>query len=450
MKRSYRVFVDTNIFIQLRDLATLPWRDLLPDAAEIAIMVARPVVEELDRFKTSPRDRLRKRSRFALGLLDAAAEAPGRELLLRDKPVRISLCIAPRKSLDWSRFPDFDPSSADDRLVAAAAMSGDDAILLSHDRGPRFSAGEIGLAALAPPEVWHLDDEPTEEDQKVARLERQLSAAVSRGAKLAIVFPDAVDAMVIVPQPLLEPLPADLQARLVELVVAANPRAPIKAKLANLYHLYGGLSEGQVMAYDGNYAQYRTAVERYLERIHERLMRHLSLPRLRFEIVNSGSASAARLVAQMDAEGFEILPGPKSIVRAIGTLDLPQPPAVPRPSVELLLERVERSPFPVAGPRDPTEMRWLHQPQSMDHKGSLGCDDFRPGRTYAREIGLRAQGTAAHRFCLAVSANDVAELRTEVGFAAEVPALRAWTDPDILSHLPASVAEVLLSSPVRP
>ena len=69
MKRSYRVFVDTNIFIQLRDLATLPWRDLIPDAAEIAIMVARPVVEELDRFKTSPRDRLRKRSRLALGLL---------------------------------------------------------------------------------------------------------------------------------------------------------------------------------------------------------------------------------------------------------------------------------------------------------------------------------------------------------------------------------------------
>jgi len=256
--------------------------------------------------------------------------------------------------------------------------------------------------------------------------------------------------MVIVPQPLLEPLPADLQARLVELVLAANPRAPIKVKPANLYHLYGGLSEGQIMAYDGDYGQYRTAVERYFERIHERLMRHLSLPRLRFEIVTSGNASAACLVAQMDAEGFEILPGPKSIVRAIGTPDLPQPPAVPRPSVELLLERVERSPFPVSGPRNPTEVRWLHQPQSMEHKGALGCDDFRPGRTYSREIGLRAQGTVARRFSLAVSANDVAEFRTEVGFAAEVPALRAWTDADILSHLPASVAEVLVSSPVRP
>lgn len=42
------VVVDTNCFIQARDLKDLPWREIFPDAARVEVVVVPTVVEELD------------------------------------------------------------------------------------------------------------------------------------------------------------------------------------------------------------------------------------------------------------------------------------------------------------------------------------------------------------------------------------------------------------------
>lgn len=444
MKPSYTVFVDTNVFIQLRDIATLPWKDLLPDASAITIMIARPVVEELDRFKNSSRDRLRKRARLALALVDAAASAPDRKLSLRDKPISIGLCLAPRKSPDWTVFPELDPASADDRLVAAAALFGEGAILLSHDRGPRLSAGEIGLIALAPPDAWHLEDEPTDQQQKIARLERELAAAANRSPNLKICFPDAIDGVVTIFSPILKPLPAELKSLFTSAILAKNPQAQLQARPKSIYHIYGSLSEGQIMEYDGEHAQFRTEVERYFDTLHERMAGILSLPRVRFEVTNEGSVSATQFVVQLMVEGFSLLAGTSDMVREAGSSALPKAPAIPRPQNDMILESLRQPAFPSAKPRDPTRIQWLARPEYAGQHGSYGCDDFRPQRSYLDEVGLKAiRDKAGGRFTVAVSANDVAERAQSVDVIVREPAMSAWTDDCTLAYLPDVVAELL-------
>lgn len=443
MKRNYSVFVDTNVFIQLRDIGSLPWAQLLPDAAEVMIMVARPVVEELDRFKTSPRDRLRKRARLALGLIDAAAEAPDQKLQIKCGSPVISICIAPRTAIDWKSLPHFDPTNADDRLVAAASLHGDEAILLSEDRGPRLSAREIGLVALSPPEDWHLQDEPTEQEQKVSRLEKQLAAASNRSPQIAIKFLDAVDGVVTIEQPILDPLPVKLKQKLVDAVLSQNPRKRLTARPKTIYQPYA-LKDHQVGTYNSDYTQYEHEVAQYFDKLHDRIARIAALPLIRFEVSNSGTLSAARLVVRLETIGFSILANRSAIKNAVGTSDLPTPPEPPVPYNEFALDAIRHSFTPPPNPRDPTEMLWLDRPSFGDQSGSYGCDDFRPQRVYADEVGLWATEEAIEgSLIVAASADDIAELETSVEVAANPPAQRAWTDDLILIQLPNIVADIL-------
>ncbi len=185
------IFVDTNAFIQLRDLADLPWRELLSDADHVAIMVARPVIEELDRFKVSAKMRLRDRSRRALAMIDEAAEAEGRTTGLREQPIRVTLTIAPRRRPDWTAYPDLDESSNDDRPVIAAAEFFGGAELLSHDSGPRLSAKDAGLITHAAPASWLLPEQQTDERRKLTQAKRDLKAALDPRPAVRISFPDA-------------------------------------------------------------------------------------------------------------------------------------------------------------------------------------------------------------------------------------------------------------------
>jgi rRNA-processing protein FCF1 len=51
------LFIDTNAFLQLRDLKDLPWRDLFPGVRAVDLMIAHCVIEELDQHKTGTNKR---------------------------------------------------------------------------------------------------------------------------------------------------------------------------------------------------------------------------------------------------------------------------------------------------------------------------------------------------------------------------------------------------------
>ena len=77
------VFVDTNCFIQLRDLKDLPWKELFPGGGTIVIVVASVVMDELDTKKHDRNQRVRNRARLALNLINEASRTDGMELSLK-------------------------------------------------------------------------------------------------------------------------------------------------------------------------------------------------------------------------------------------------------------------------------------------------------------------------------------------------------------------------------
>src|SRR5687767_2423690 len=74
---SVTLFLDTNGFIQLRDLKDIPWRKLFRGVKHVRIMVARAVVDELDKHKVSNKPRQRDRARAALRQIGEARKAGG-------------------------------------------------------------------------------------------------------------------------------------------------------------------------------------------------------------------------------------------------------------------------------------------------------------------------------------------------------------------------------------
>lgn len=103
MQSIYLTYIDTRCFIYLGDLKYLPWRELLPNAASIDMLIAPAVVGKLDRRKVSRNGKRRcDRSWAALDLIEAA-----------------SLRHSPSGRIDWNRWRVLDPTRADNPLAAA-------------------------------------------------------------------------------------------------------------------------------------------------------------------------------------------------------------------------------------------------------------------------------------------------------------------------------------------
>ena len=89
-----RAFLDSNGFIQLRDLKDLPWAKAFPGSKVVKLMVSGVVIDELDNLKTSTNQRKRDRARAALKLIDEASQEDDYSTVLRDAPIRVLLVIA--------------------------------------------------------------------------------------------------------------------------------------------------------------------------------------------------------------------------------------------------------------------------------------------------------------------------------------------------------------------
>jgi len=167
------LFVDTNAFIQVKDLKDIPWRDLFPNVTAVDLMVADAATKELYEHKTSTNERRRGRARLALALIDEASLAPEFALLLKDKPVRVRLVIFNNSRVDWSAYPNLDPNNPDHQLVAETLSFGNGAAVFSHDTGPLIRARIAGIEAYKPSDNWLLPAEQTDDQRRIKQLQRE-------------------------------------------------------------------------------------------------------------------------------------------------------------------------------------------------------------------------------------------------------------------------------------
>lgn len=172
--------VDTNLFLQCRDVKSLPW-DSITSANQIVVLISRPVQEEIDRLKSDGNSRRARRSRLANSLFREIVKAPDMGLAVKCGQATVVFSFAPdyqdselRSVGDWA-----DLGHADHVIVASAllfqkASPDDHVVLLTDDTMPLLTAKRYSLEYRKTPEDWLLSPEPDDRDKRMGALETEI------------------------------------------------------------------------------------------------------------------------------------------------------------------------------------------------------------------------------------------------------------------------------------
>lgn len=456
-----RIFLDTNSFIQLRDLADLPFGALVPDASVIILLVSPTVIDELDVAKNGTNRRKRDRARAALRLIDQASIAEGFRLPLSERQgVSVSLELADDAAPDWSRIPKLDQSRPDDRLVAETLTHGRDATLLSHDSGPRIRARLAGIVALAPPDEWLLPAEQTDDQRKITSLERDLREARTAKPQLDLRVRDAGDGQLLLPRFRLPSLRDSQVAWLTSRLLQETPEARLEVgpsgdTVSGLMALYASsrtyFSEREVVDYQRSYRDFAGRVREYFRKLHDKLADRSRLFDICIDIENIGSISAGNLTfsARLDSDCFSFAAKRSEGEDHTGGVETPKPPKVPRSDRRGDVWDASRlAALNAPQHRDPTEFYWLKKPRIGDLAMSQSCADFRPERRHDMPVWIYTleQYAARSRLSLQVSAENFAALERVVDVRSEVVHSH-WGDGAVLRLLPDVVAHLIRRMP---
>jgi hypothetical protein len=139
---------DTNLFIEFKALDQLPWEELGRDP--IAIVVTKPLLDEIDRHKKGGTGRRRDRALEIFGRVRQMLEDRVTESVIREAGPRVVLRRNRRVRPDESLKDDLDFDKTDERLIgivsALAAEATDYEVkLFTDDAGPAGIATELDV-----------------------------------------------------------------------------------------------------------------------------------------------------------------------------------------------------------------------------------------------------------------------------------------------------------------
>lgn len=446
------LFVDTNGFLQLRDLKDLPWHVVFPKAARINIMIASRVIEELDDFKTGNNGRKRDRARLALKLIEEASKADGLSLTLRSDPIEIRIVIASGPPLDWSQMPKLDSAKPDDQLVAEAVAYGNGAAVFSHDTGPRIRARIANIEALEPPDDWFLPAEKTDDQRRVSQLERDLERALSAAPRIVVALESmnqdtsCVDLYV----PILPQIEQHLVEDLANTYFIDHPALRLSAAPRDVFgmaamRMSDSYSEHEVSNYHSKYAKFRENVRSYFANLHKIVERTAYAAPIRYIVKNDSGVAARglRIEARLAGEAFLLAEGEDAM---LGSLLPPTPPEKPKTVRDSLVSQIGGlSNFgSINKPRDPTKFFWFERPEHGATRSALQCEDYRATRVWEDEIWIWVQDRLpfSGNISLHVSATN---LPTPVNIEAKISMSKRstdWSDEKVLESLPETVRDL--------
>lgn len=162
------VVVDTNVILQGKPLADMPWEQFAP---QVEVLLIDPVLTELDRWKGEGNDRRAKRVRAMLPQLRQLLSSEGLSILLKEKPVRARLSMRPASAVAQAD----DPDGAIVDIVHDLTVSGCNAMLLTRDVIMALRARRRGVRyrLLSPDDAdWNANNERSSADQE--ELQRRL------------------------------------------------------------------------------------------------------------------------------------------------------------------------------------------------------------------------------------------------------------------------------------
>jgi len=353
-------FVDTNLFLQCKDLKQLPWKDISQDR-DIHLLVSRPVMEEIDRLKHDGNTRRAKRARKASSFLRKIAVSDSTEEIIRDSSPRVVLSISTYIEKKETKIEILDLARADDRIINEALSYADNnpdkkVKLLTHDTNPLLTAKNCGLEYTVIPDDWLLDPEPDARDKRIIELEKKVK-------ELEKSSPD-IDVRVSHNNNQVPNLVLDVtvyeeisEQKLDELAAEAQDRFPMKksfkdpdpnkyltptAMLESMHSIagirwkYHPPSKSKIEEYQSEkYPGWIENVKNYFQELPIYLEAPERLVNISFVLTNSGVVPAENAVIEFRALGGILFKPPKSdkdddIDEATTAPEFPKPPTPPK------------------------------------------------------------------------------------------------------------------------
>lgn len=297
---------DANVFLEFEDFASIDWPGLL-GAKHVTLVVTHTVLRELDKHKTA-RDRRRDTAISVTRRLEVLFTGQGGVTLPKGVSVVLSDVIVDPATLP----PGLDRETTDDLILAAVLkireMASDPVVFVTDDTSARLKARVLYVDALAMPEEFRRQAEPSPDSREMARMKARLDALEARLPRAQLLFgtPDgpSVEATFSVRVPR-RPGEADFEAQIAHLRarhdrVLAQMRgetsppglAKTIADFAMAVQFGGPPKPEQISAYEQAVRSYLGEYREYLERQHQLERIVCGTLQLRFLVVNEGHVPA--------------------------------------------------------------------------------------------------------------------------------------------------------------
>jgi predicted ribonuclease YlaK len=218
------LFLDTNIFLQCRDLRDLPW-DQVVGSENLLLLISRPVQEEIDRLKHDRNSRRAKRARKASSFIREIILTKDTRLSIRESAPRVEISFPPPLIKQGGLPSILDLTRGDDQIIAEAfafknAYPDADVAILTHDTNPILTAERCGLPYVMIPDDWLLPPEPDVRDKKIEELERRLKELERACPQIEVVSQDSegsdIDSLAISVLPYRMPTESELNMLVAE------------------------------------------------------------------------------------------------------------------------------------------------------------------------------------------------------------------------------------------
>lgn len=348
------LFVDSNLFLQCRDIVDLPWKDLA-NGDDIELIIPRAVQEEIDKLKNDGNNRRAKRARNANSYLRRIVMSDDDRITVCEQSPRVELICVPSLETykhDGQRVV-LNPSRADDSIILEMlayreAYRDRPIALLTNDTNPMLTAKRAGLSFIEIPETWLLGPEPDERDKKLRALEARLTELERSHPEIQFgpIDGGAETMQIVATITKYAPLTAESIDNLVEQIKATYPmqtsfdekpsarRTALSALAAASGDIYVPPTEIEIQKYqEKEYPDWLRLVRHRLETFSELLETETHKIDFAFAVTNIGHVPADHVIVRIEAShGLALLLQPDNDGDDDDATDLfsfPRPPAAP-------------------------------------------------------------------------------------------------------------------------
>lgn len=360
--------IDTQIVLEGRPLAELPWSELDP-SGPILLICTPTMLSEVDRHKRD--GRVGPRARQFNRMIEPAIGSGTPGTIVDGCPM-VQVALVANAPIDWSALGDLDKDEGDDRIVAEALHAKVSDVgkltMFSYDTRPRFAAARHGLKALRPPEDWILPPEPSPHDKELMRARQRVQELEATQPELC------VELTAITPPPLrlfkVQPPSASEAEQMAGAYFRNNPHEG-RASYISL-HDY---------TYDERYDEFERRVNAYGRDLGRSLENLFNQVALEVSLTVGGSLPASHIDLQVSTED-----GRLHDQLVIGPIMLPPPPEYKPGRMIGLDQRIAN----IIPPRVARHEMVVEPPSTRTGRVRLTCEDFRHGRTFQRRLYLTA------------------------------------------------------------